>query len=113
MVAGNVFPKIEVTTIMLNDEEIDVLTIFNIEKTPIYLKKSYGEVLQGCIYSRVGDKNTENKGNDDILDIENPWHKRLSLTKSKLEYIYDHLNNKTEWNEFEDHITIFIIRNIR
>lgn len=102
MFAGDAYPKIEVTTIILNDEEIDVLTIFNVEKTPIYLKKGYGEMLQGCIYSRVGDKNTENKGNADILDIENLWRKRLGLTKSKLEYIYDHLNNKTEWNEFEE-----------
>ncbi len=28
--------------------------------------------------------------------------KRLGLTKSKLEYIFEHLGNKTEWNEFEE-----------
>lgn len=101
MFAGDVYPKIEVTTIYLDDIEIDVLTIFNIENTPIYLKKNYGQIIQGCIYSRVGDKNTQNKGNSDIIDIENLWKKRLGLTKSKLEYIYDHLNNKTEWNEYD------------
>ena len=55
----------------------------------------------GCIYSRVGDKNTPGKGNADIQSIENLWRKRLGLTKTPLEYIFDRLNNKAEWTESE------------
>lgn len=100
--AGDIYPKIELTTVNISGEDVDVLKIFNIEKTPIYLKKHYGQMRQGCIYTRVGDKNTPDKDNADMTDIENLWRKRFGLTKSKLEYIYDHLANKTEWNEFEE-----------
>ena len=102
MFAGDIYPKIELTTININGKDVDILKIFNIEKTPIYLKKQYGQMRQGCIYTRVGDKNTPDNGNADMMDIENLWRKRFGLTKSKLEYIYDHLENKTEWNEFEE-----------
>lgn len=100
--AGDIYPKIELTMVNISGEDVDVLKIFNIEKTPIYLKKHYGQMRQGCIYTRVGDKNTPDKDNADMTDIENLWRKRFGLTKSKLEYIYDHLANKTEWNEFEE-----------
>lgn len=101
MFAGDIYPKVEVTTVNIEDNDIDVLKVFNVEKTPIYLKKNYGQMRQGCIYTRIGDKNTPDNGNADMMDIENLWRKRFGLTKSKLEYIYDHLENKTEWNEFE------------
>lgn len=100
--AGDIYPKIELTTVNVNGKDVDILKIFDIEKTPIYLKKPYGQMRQGCIYTRVGDKNTPDNGNADMTDIENLWRKRFGLTKSKLEYIYDHLANKTEWNEFEE-----------
>ena len=100
--AGDIYPKIEVTTVNIEDNDIDVLKVFNVEKTPIYLKKNYGQMRQGCIYTRIGDKNTPDNGNADMTDIENLWRKRFGLMKSKLEYIYDHLANKTEWNEFEE-----------
>lgn len=100
--AGDIYPKIELTTVNIDGEDVDILKIFDVEKTPIYLKKPYGKMRQGCIYTRVGDKNTPDNGNADMTDIENLWRKRFGLTKSKLEYIYDHLANKTEWNEFEE-----------
>ena len=95
--AGDVYPAVEVETILFDGIELDVLTIFNIEKTPIYLKKQYGQMRPGCIYTRVGDKNTPDNGNADMTDIENLWRKRLGLTKPPLEYIYDRLQNKAEW----------------
>ena len=100
--AGDIYPKIELTTIDIDYKDVDILRIFDVEKTPIYLKENYGQMRPGCIYTRVGDKNTPDKGNADMTDIENLWRKRFGLTKSKLEYIYDHLANKTEWNEFEE-----------
>ena len=99
--AGDIYPRIELKTIVYEGHEIDILTIYNVEQTPIYLKKSYGQMRAGCIYTRVGDKNTPDNGNADIFDIENLWKKRLGLTKTPLEYIFDRLVNKTEWTESE------------
>ena len=97
--AGDNYPKIEVETITIDNTQIDVLKIFNITNTPVYLKKRYGEMNPGCIYLRTGDKNTPDNGNADISDIQNLWKKRFGLTKSQLEYIYDRLHNKLEWVE--------------
>lgn len=95
--AGDVYPTVEVKTIVFDGVELDVLTIFNVENTPIFLKKQYGQMRPGCIYTRIGDKNTPDNGNADVTDIENLWRKRLGLTKPPLEYIYDRLHNKAEW----------------
>lgn len=102
MFAGDNYPKIEVKTLTIENIQIDVVIIFNVQNTPIYLKKPYGQMRPGCIYLRTGDKNTPDNGNADITDIENLWKKRLGLTKSPLEYIYDRLHNKLEWAEKDD-----------
>lgn len=95
--AGDNYPKISIETIFLNGKEVDVLTIFNTDMTPIYLKRSYGKMREGCIYLRIGDKNTPDNSNADIVDIEMLWKKRLGLTKPPLNYIYDRLHNPLEW----------------
>lgn len=97
--AGDIYPKIEVKTLKMSGVELDILTIFNVENTPIYLKRQYGAMRPGCIYTRVGDKNTPDNGNADVTDIEHLWRKRLGLTKPPLEFIYDRLQNKTEWSD--------------
>jgi hypothetical protein len=100
--AGDNIPKIEIETVSFGGTELDVLKIFNTDRTPIYLKKPYGNMKQGCIYSRNGDKNTPDNGNAEISEIENLWRKRLGLTKPPLEYIIDRLQNKLEWNQHDD-----------
>jgi hypothetical protein len=95
--AGDNYPKISLETIILDGKEVDVLTIFNTNMTPIYLKRTYGKMREGCIYIRNGDKNTPDNSNADIVDIEMLWKKRLGLTKPPLNYIYDHLTNPLEW----------------
>ena len=54
--AGDIVPKIELQTLFLIGKEIDVLIIKNTNLTPIYLKKTYGRMKAGCIYTRIGDK---------------------------------------------------------
>lgn len=97
--AGDNYPKISVETIKSNHIELDILTIYNTSQIPIYLKKTYGKMREGCIYLRIEDKNTPDNGNADITDIEHLWRKRLGLTKPPLEYIYDRLYHKIEWTE--------------
>ena len=98
---GN-YPIIEVDTIDYLGVELDVLTIFNNDKTPLYLLKPYGEMFTGCIYTRVKDRNTPNRSNADISEIENLWKKRLGLTRSILDRIIDSLSNKLEWEHNKD-----------
>lgn len=97
--AGDNYPKISVETIIYEEIKIDVLTIYNTDNTPIYLKKTYGKMREGSIYLRIEDKNTPDNSNADIDDIENLWKKRLGLTKTPLNYIYDRMHNKLEWME--------------
>ena len=100
--AGDIVPKIELQTIFLIGKEIDVLIIKNTNLTPIFLKKQYGRMKSGCIYTRIGDKNTPNDSNAEYHEIEMLWKKRLGLTKSPLEFIYDSMNTKLNWNEYEE-----------
>ncbi len=107
--AGDNIPKIELKTILMPSDfesgalvNVDVVIIYNTYMTPIYLKKKYGNMVQGCIYSRVGDKNTPNNGNAEIGQIEMLWRKRLGLTKTPFEYIIDSLSRKLEWHVYDE-----------
>lgn len=103
MFAGDIVPQISVDTIWYENQVLDILTIFNINSTPIYLKKSYGKMYAGCIYLRYGDRNTPDNGNAEAHQIENLWRKRFGLTKPPLEYAFDRLQNKFEWKESDDY----------
>lgn len=94
-------PQITVETITLEEKEIDVLVIYNTDQTPVYLKKPYGKMLAGCIYTRAEDRNTPDGGNAEIEQIEYLWRKRFGLTKPALQFIIEHLSNKYEWNELD------------
>lgn len=97
--AGGNVPKISVDMLEMDGIQIDVLCIYNSDNTPLYLTKPYGKMRAGCIYTRVGDKNTPDNGNAGIGEIESLWKKRFGLTKPPLSYIFDRLQNKNEWNE--------------
>lgn len=96
-------PIIELNTVEFAGKIIDVLTIKNTENVPVFLKRQYGKMLPGCIYTRVGDKNTPDNGNASYDEIQMLWKKRLGLTKSKLEFVKHHLKNTSEWVNGGDH----------
>ncbi len=98
---GDEAPSVSLESVIYEGKELDVLRIYNTDRTPIFLKKDYGNMKAGCIYARVGDKNTPNNGNASITDIENLWRKRFGLTKPPLDYMFDRLSNKLEWVEDE------------
>lgn len=102
--AGDNIPRISVETITIEEKTVDVLIVYNTYKTPVFLKKQYGKMRPGCIYTRNGDKNTQDNGNAEVYEIENLWRKRLGLTKPPLEYIIEHLSNKLEWTEHGDYV---------
>ncbi|MEG1560272.1 MAG: ATP-binding protein [Clostridia bacterium] len=75
-------PQIEVVSTEINGQTIDVLIILNSNSVPYYLKSDYGAMKMGCIYTRVGDKNTADNSNADFPDIERLWKKRFSVPES-------------------------------
>ena len=97
--AGDCSPSIAVESIIYKNIELDVLIVQNTDKTPLFLKRQYGAMRPGCIYARVGDKNTPDNGNAEIEVIERLWKKRFGLSKPALEFIYDALPNKLDWTE--------------
>lgn len=99
--AGDISPKISVETVMISGVELDVLVIDNVERTPVYLNRDYGNMKRGCIYARVQDRNTPNNGNAGMEIIENLWRKRMGLTKPPYEYIIDRLQNREEWSDYD------------
>ena len=99
--AGDIVPKVELKTISMDGKDIDVLIIKNTDLTPIYLKKPYGKMKEGCIYTRSGNKNTPNNGNADYNEIEMLWKKRFGLTIPPLEFIYKSMENKLNWRKNE------------
>lgn len=71
------YPSISIDSLEYKGKMIDILTIHNTYNTPLYLNRNYGGMLQGCIYSRIVDKNTPNGGNADGITIERLWKKDL------------------------------------
>ena len=103
MFAGDVVLQIAVDSIQYEGQTLDILTVFNTNSTPVYLKKPYGKMHTGCIYLRNGDRNTPDNGNAEIHQIEDLWRKRFGLTKPPLDYAFDRLQNKLEWKESGDY----------
>jgi hypothetical protein len=97
--AGDNLPRITVETIKYQSEDLDILIIHDTDKTPIYLKKQYGKMKSGCVYARVGDRNTPDNDNAEIGVIENLWRKRFGLTKAPIDFIFDALQNDLDWAE--------------
>ena len=81
---GGIRPDIEVKTINIQDNEIDVLIIKNSFDTPYFLLEDYRDraelVKKYSIYTRVGDTNTSKDSIADIDQIEYLWKKRFLLT---------------------------------
>lgn len=111
MFAGDFVPEVSVETILINEKEIDVLTIFNSYNVPFYLRaksKKYRSIVEGYIYCRKNDRNTPISENSSIQQIELLWKKRLGLLSPPLEQIISRMRNKSEWQEIEDtHYNIY------
>lgn len=110
--AGQVRPRVEVRTVLLEGHEVDVFIIKNSVDVPYYLTEDYtdkkympkpskkGKSVQAYhIYTRVMDNNTPINKNADIRDVENLWKKRFGLLQTPLEQIKILLRKPEEWAE--------------
>lgn len=99
--ANGVRPEIDIDSVILDGKELQVITIRNEKRTPIYLEKEYGAMKPGCIYTRHGDRNTPNHSNASPNEIEMLWKKRFNLLRTSLDFVFDSLNKEDEWIESE------------
>ena len=100
--AGDYSPPISVDTIVIDGKDLDVLTIHNSFNVPFYIKrkpKTFGNIREGYIYCRCGDKNTPLNQNASMPEIELLWKKRFGLTLPPLDQIKMRMSYKNEWTE--------------
>lgn len=99
--SAGIRPSIKMQSLMIMQEEVDVIIIKNSTTTPYFLIEdfsSYGrKVRSGHIYTRIGDTNTDIDKVADINYIEYLWKKRFMLMHSPLEQIIKRLEHKEEW----------------
>ena len=84
--AGDNIPDVEVRTVTIEQHELDVLIIYNSNRTPFYLAEEFlvgqrykEKVRAGTIYTRVNDMNTDRDKTANIHDTEYLWKKKIWL----------------------------------
>lgn len=97
--AGSNRPQISVDTFIVNNRQLDVITIYNTTLTPYYLTEHFREVCANNIYTRVEDSNTPRNRSADIGIIEWLWKKRFGLLVSLTERIYNYLKEPDNWSQ--------------
>ena len=99
--AGDCRPEVELHTLKINEQEIDVLEIFDSSFKPYYLTENYRDkdnnVKANSIYTRTNDTNTPIDKSADIGIIEKMWRQRFGLDLSPLERMKLLLLQPQEW----------------
>lgn len=102
---GGVRPTVELTNLIIQGMEVDVLIIENSTQTPFFIIDKYPDgkrtVRPYFIYTRIGDTNTSIDKSADINHIEYLWKKRFLLTRAPLDQITYKLRDRSEWHEAE------------
>lgn len=112
--AGQIRPRVEVRTIILQGHEIDAFVVRNTSDTPYYLTDDYYDkkyaketgrdgkrVLAAHIYCRIMDNNTPINENADLIEVEALWKKRFGLLQTPLEHLSILLDEPELWTEEE------------
>jgi hypothetical protein len=99
--AGDIRPEVEVSTIILDEEEIDVIKILDKPDKPYYLTDDYAlsgkTVRANYIYTRVLDTNTPINKSADLYHVEKMWAERFGLDMSPVERMKFLLTKPNEW----------------
>lgn len=99
--AADIRPEIEVKTLIVEEKEIDVITIFNRPYKPYYLTEDTqykGKAVKAYyIYTRNSDSNTPINKSADLFHVEKMWKERLGLNLTPLEKFKSLLLKPNEW----------------
>lgn len=110
-------PMIDVQTVTIRNKEIDVIIIFNSDKTPFYLLKDYEKndysgknkvvVRAGVVYSRVGDRNTSSAACATKDSVEFLWKKRFGLAGTDEFKVIKRLQDAENWYTVDEGETFY------
>ncbi len=99
--ADDIFPDIKLDTLLLEDIQLDVLTIKNTNNKPYYLTedKTSGKskLSAGTIYTRIMDTNTPKNRVASSTSIEKMWKERFGLLSTPLERFKIYLKDSKNW----------------
>lgn len=102
--AGGLRPEVELLTIQLEGQDIDVIVIKDNPFKPYYLTfdiKDKGKCVRAnFIYTRVVDTNTPINKSADLYHVEKMWYERFGLDLKPSEKFKQLLLNENDW--FED-----------
>lgn len=95
--SGGTRPIVNVESICLGAEEIDVIVVYNSDSTPFFLTERYQSLYPNYIYTRVQDSNTPKDKSADLSDMERLWKKRFGLLSPPLERMKIYLKEAKMW----------------
>lgn len=99
--AGDYRPEIELRTIELKGQEIDVIIVIDKPFKPYYLTQEYRDkdkvVKANHIYTRVSDTNTPIDKSADLYHIEKMWFQRFGFDLTPSERFKKLLLKPDEW----------------
>lgn len=100
------FPDIQLETVDINGQQLDVIVIADSPHKPYYLETDYiknGKTMRaGVIYSRTQDANTPNDRSAPATDIEHMWRQRFGLDGTPLDRLKNYLVNFDGWEEINE-----------
>lgn len=94
-------PEIDLQTIYLENHEVDVLIIYNTNKTPYYLENDFKDrdthVIHGNIYTRLNDRKAGTSEAAPYYCIEHLWKKRFGIEMSIMQRLNMRLEEYKQW----------------
>lgn len=101
-------PEVKINTVDIQGHKVDVMTILNTDKVPVFLrsalrKKGYGKhpITPGQIFTRKQDTNTSISGTADYNQVENLFKKHLGLNRSIRDRFKKILKDWKNWHYYE------------
>ncbi|MBP3460629.1 MAG: ATP-binding protein [Lachnospiraceae bacterium] len=112
--AGGYIPEVYIKTILILEQEIDVIIIKQSNNTPFYLLEDYiiknKSILKGAIYTRKGDTNTPKNSTADLYDTEILWKRRLGLLYNPSQRAQFYLKDLENWKSVDNESDKYGIR---
>ncbi|BBA92618.1 MULTISPECIES: AlbA family DNA-binding domain-containing protein [Streptococcus] len=99
--AGGISPFVKLETIQIEDNEIDVLVIYNSKQVPYYLEEQFtrdkSKILPGVIYTRRQDSNTPISSIASSHEVELLWRKRFGLDLLPFDKLSSYIKDRSSW----------------
>lgn len=101
--AGGMRPEVELRSFTVDDNDIDVIRIFDHREKPYYITSDYRDksrlVKANHIYSRTLDTNTPINENSDLNRIERMWRERFGLDLQPAQRMIELIKKPHQWDK--------------